>query len=62
MLAELGADLGQHPLLVVEAGPGDGLLRQVIFDIAIDQILNGGRRPALALVTGDVDAPINLLA
>jgi len=56
------ADLGQHLLFVVEARSNESFLRQVVFDVAIDQVLNGRRRPARALVAGGVETLIDLLA
>ena len=62
VLAEVLADLGQHPLLVGDARLGAGLRRQVLVDVAVDQVLDGRRLAALALVAGRVVAPVDLLA
>ena len=56
------ADLGQHLLFVVEAGSNESFLRQVVFGVAIDQVLNGRCRPARALIASGVDVLVDLLA
>ena len=56
------ADLGQHLLLVIGTQPDESFLRQVVFDVAIDQLLNVRCRPARALVASGINALINLLA
>ena len=56
------ADLGQHLLFVVEARSNESFLRQVVFGVAIDQVLNGRCRPARAFIASGVDALVDLLA
>ena len=56
VLAELLADLRQHLLFVFDALLAGGLPRQVLLDIAVDQVLNGWRLPALALLAGRIVA------
>jgi len=62
MTAELVGDLGQHPLLVVDAWSNGRLLRQVVGDVAVDQILNGGRGPPCSFIAGGIDTLVDLLA
>jgi len=62
MPAEFLADLGQHALLVVDPGAGDGLFWQVVGNVAVDQVLDGRRCPAFSLVTGGIDPAIYGLA
>jgi hypothetical protein len=62
VLAELVADLSQHLLLVVDAWPDGGLLRQMICNVSVDQVLNGRCCPARPFVTGGIDALVDLFA
>ena len=60
--SEAPADLLKHPLLVVEAGSRNGFLRQVVFDVAVNQILDGRGGTPFALVAGWINTAINFFA
>ena len=62
VLAEVLSDLGEHPLLVGACGRDAGLLRQVVVDVAVDQVVDGRRGAPLALVGRRVVAAVDLLA
>jgi len=62
VLAQVLADLGEHPLLVSDTGLVLGLLWKMVFDVAINQVLNRGRRATLALAAGRVVASVDQLA
>jgi hypothetical protein len=63
------ANLGEHRLLVLPALGGElradragGLGHQVLGDVAVEQVLDGGRLPALALLAGRIAARVDLPA
>jgi hypothetical protein len=69
VLAQIIRDLGQHLLLVLDPLRGDvgtrgagRLGRQVLLDVAVDQVLDGRSLAPLALRPGRVLPPVDLPA
>jgi hypothetical protein len=61
MLAEAGSDHGKHAVFVTQPGRVESLTRYVIFDVPIDQVLNGWSLSPLALLAGGIEAVVDLL-
>ena len=56
------ADFREYSPFIIDAVYVAGLGGQVFFDVAIDQVLDGRRFPALALFTCGIDTHVDLPA